>query len=192
LVLAPHHSGRHFRVHRLRRNRAQCASAWYRSCVHIRRWTTADGDAVTRLIVGIQRGEFGIEITAADQPDLDDVEGWYRADGGDFWVAVDEDRVVGTIAVLRFAPGMGAVRKMFVAPSHRGESGLASALMAMMIEWSRLAGFDSLFLGTTSVMTRAHRFYERQGFELIPQSDLPVGFPLMAVDSIFYRRRLAS
>jgi hypothetical protein len=43
------------------------------------RWTPADRDDVLAFVVAIQRGEFGIEITAEDQPDLADVAGFYQA-----------------------------------------------------------------------------------------------------------------
>ena len=38
---------------------------------------------------------------------------------------------------------------------------------------------------------RAHRFYEKNGFEVIPRENLPPSFPVMAVDSRFYRLVLA-
>jgi GNAT superfamily N-acetyltransferase len=154
--------------------------------MQIRPWETADRDSVIGLIIGIQQGEFGLEITAADQPDLAEVDTWYRSGGGEFWVAVDDDRLVGTIAVVVFAPGRGAVRKMFVAPTHRGGP-VANELAETLRSWSLVHGLQSLFLGTTSVMTRAHRFYERLGFKSIPMDELPDDFPLMAVDSVFYR-----
>jgi hypothetical protein len=37
----------------------------------------------------------------------------------------------------------------------------------------------------------AHRFYERNGFVQIPAADLPEAFPLMGVDTRFYRRNLS-
>lgn|GEM_PF-2187351 len=35
-----------------------------------------------------------------------------------------------------------------------------------------------------------HRFYEKHGFERIEKSGLPPAFPVMAVDNVFYRKRL--
>ena len=62
--------------------------------------------------------------------------------------------------------------------------------MDELVRWARDAGFDAVVLGTTSVMERAHRFYERQGFESVPRDDLPPEFPFMAADSVFYRLAL--
>jgi len=34
------------------------------------------------------------------------------------------------------------------------------------------------------------RFYEKNGFAQVPVEDLPTEFPRMAVDSIFYQKKL--
>jgi len=48
----------------------------------------------------IQRGEFGIVLTYADQPYLHDIQSFCRQGCGDFWVALGEnDTVVGSIAL---------------------------------------------------------------------------------------------
>lgn len=44
-----------------------------------------------------------------------------------------------------------------------------------------------MWLGTTERFLAAHRFYEKNGFVLVDRSALPASFPLMAVDSRFYR-----
>src|SRR6185503_6039190 len=70
----------------------------------------ADGDlaGVKDCILTIQQREFGFPITWEDQPDLHDIAGWYRAGGGDFWVAKDEaGRVVGMIGLRDIGRGMG-------------------------------------------------------------------------------------
>src|SRR5689334_21599103 len=41
-----------------------------------------DRDAVAALIVGIQQGELGVPITLDDQPDLQDVPGFYQRGAG--------------------------------------------------------------------------------------------------------------
>ena len=150
-------------------------------------WTPPDRDEVIALIVGIQRGEFGIEITADDQPDLADVEGFYQSGGGQFWVARRDGVLVGTIAAIDIGDDLVALRKMFVARSDRGGAGLAAELMRALLEWARERGVRTVYLGTTAVMGAAHRFYEKHGFALIDAAELPASFPRMSVDSRFYR-----
>lgn len=143
------------------------------------------------MIVAIQQGEFGLPISARDQPDLADVDGFYRATGGEFWVATDHATgdVVGTVAAVVFDDGQVALRKMFVTETQRG-SGLAAQLMRTVLDWADSAGHATVWLGTTSVMHAAHRFYARHGFEQVEPDDLPDRFPRMAVDSLFFRRRV--
>ena len=152
-------------------------------------WTPADRDDVLAFIVAIQRGEFGIEITAEDQPDLADVADAYQAGGGEFWVARAGGEVAGTIAAIRIADDAVALRKMFVAAEHRGD-GLAARLMETLVEWARRDGVRTIYLGTTAVMSAAHRFYAKHGFARIDTAELPPSFPLMSVDSRFFVREL--
>jgi GNAT superfamily N-acetyltransferase len=157
----------------------------------IRPWQPADADAVIDMIVSIQQGEFGLPITAADQPDLADVDGFYRASGGEFWVADLDGKVVGTIAALGIGDGDVALRKMFVHADHRGGAGLSAQLMDTLLRWAETSGCRCIYLGTTAVMLAAHRFYAKVGFTRIDADDLPPTFPRMGVDSVFFRRNVA-
>lgn len=145
-------------------------------------------DDVAQLIVPIQREEFGIAISLEDQPDLNAIPNFYQHGTGNFWVAEAAGRVVGTIALLDIGDGQAALRKMFVARDYRGkELGLAAALLQTLLTWARSHAIEVIFLGTTDKFIAAHRFYEKHGFIEIAKSDLPISFPVMAIDSKFYR-----
>jgi len=147
---------------------------------------------VRDLIVPIQREEFGIDITYEDQPDLRDVDGFYRKGRGEFWVALDGDKVVGSIALVDIGNGQAALRKMFVKTSHRGAGqGVARSLLERLLQHARDHRLREIYLGTTSKFLAAHRFYEKMGFALVDETDLPRSFPRMKVDTRFYRCRLA-
>lgn len=144
---------------------------------------------VSRLIVGIQRDEFGIDITAEQQPDLRDIPGFYQVGCGNFWVARVGERVVGTISLLDIGNRQAALRKMFVARELRGpEHGTAVRLLDTLLAWAEERRVREIFLGTTEVFLAAHRFYAKHGFVEIPRSELPPAFPIMAVDTKFFRR----
>nr|MBL8412667.1 GNAT family N-acetyltransferase [Dechloromonas sp.] len=144
---------------------------------------------VVSLILPIQQAEFGIPITLQGQPDLLDIPGFYQHGYGNFWIALDAGKVVGSIALLDIGNGQGALRKMFVAATHRGAGqGVAKALLETLIAWCRAHGVGEIYLGTTDKFLAAHRFYEKNGFRELPCSELPERFPVMAVDSKFYRR----
>lgn len=139
---------------------------------------------VLELILPIQQVEFGVAITAADQPDLGRIPEVYQRGRGGFWVALREDCVVGTLGLIDFGGG-GALRKMFLAREQRG-SGLAQTLLDTLLAHARSQGLPGLWLGTLGHMTAAHRFYERNGFRSLRPEQLPPDFPRMPVDTHFY------
>ncbi|QJQ01417.1 N-acetyltransferase [Herbaspirillum rubrisubalbicans Os34] len=142
---------------------------------------------VVDLILPIQQQEFDIPITLEGQPDLKDIAGFYQKGLGNFWVALDAGKVVGSISLLDIGNQQVALRKMFVAASHRGkEHGTAVRLLEGALAWAREQGVRQVFLGTTAKFLAAHRFYEKNGFRLIEKSDLPAAFPVMVVDTRFY------
>ncbi|WP_431857323.1 GNAT family N-acetyltransferase [Azospirillum sp.] len=143
---------------------------------------------IAALIVPIQREEFGIPITYDDQPDLKDIQGFYRRGAGEFWVARDGSTVIGSIALLDIGEAGGALRKMFVHRDWRGAAhGVAQCLLDALLAHARRKGLAAIHLGTTDKFLAAHRFYEKNGFVAVPAEALPPTFPRMAVDTRFYR-----
>jgi GNAT superfamily N-acetyltransferase len=156
---------------------------------HIRPFQPADAPGVASLIVPIQREEFGVAVTLADQPDLADIPGFYRRADGNFWVAEADGRIVGTTGLLDIGDGLGALRKMFVAADFRGRAhGVSGRLLGTLFDWASARKFAKIYLGTTDRFLAAHRFYEKSGFVEIAKRDLPASFPIMAVDTKFYVR----
>jgi GNAT superfamily N-acetyltransferase len=159
--------------------------------VHIVPFGPEHADGVVSVILPIQQIEFEIPITLEAQPDLKDIRGFYQHGHGNFWVAVDGDMVVGTVALLDIGNEQAALRKMFVASSHRGaQHGVAAALLDAVLTWSRARGIRTIFLGTTARFLAAHRFYEKNGFREISREALPPSFPVMVVDTRFYELTL--
>jgi N-acetylglutamate synthase-like GNAT family acetyltransferase len=155
--------------------------------VEISAFSPIERDAVTALIVKIQREEFGIAITADDQPDLKDIPDFYQSGAGGFWVAKLNSDIVGTIGLKDIGEGQGALRKMFVAEQARGkELGVAARLLGHLLEEARCSGIVQIYLGTTDKFLAAHRFYEKNGFVEVAKETLPARFPVMAVDTKFY------
>lgn len=139
------------------------------------------------LILTIQQKEFNIPITIEDQPDLTQIESFYREAGGNFWGAFAEGELVGSIALVKFDEKAGAVRKMFVKKEFRGkELNIAQHLLEVLIRFCRENKIDTIYLGTIDVLKAAMRFYERNHFNQIEKQKLPVRFPLMSADNVFY------
>ena len=97
--------------------------------VDVRPLAPKDVEAVRRLVLNIQNGEFGVPITLEAQPDLVDPAGFFRQGAGEVWVADLAGEVVGIIALVDIGAGEtgrdgagrdGALRKMFVRADARG------------------------------------------------------------------------
>lgn len=176
--------------------------------VKIRPFSTDLANAVVELILPIQRSEFHIPLTLADQPDLRNIPAFYQTGNGQFWVAVAAGRVVGAVGLRDLGDGQAALRKMFVHRDWRGrqsapvqsgagsehvkQPGLGQRLFDALLDHARAKRFQCIHIGTTATFLAAHRFYERNGFVRVAWSALPANFPRMAVDSRFYIRDLTA
>ncbi len=156
--------------------------------ISIEEYSAPYKEQVIAHILAIQRDEFGIAISRADQPDLDAIDNFYQTGAGNFWLALDAGRVVGTIALIDIGNRQAALRKMFVAAPYRGaDRNTAGLLLAALLAWAREKGLREIYLGTTAKFLAAHRFYEKNGFAAVARDDLPASFPVMKVDSKFYK-----
>ncbi|MFD2147597.1 GNAT family N-acetyltransferase [Mucilaginibacter antarcticus] len=146
---------------------------------------------VIDIVLTIQQVEFSLPITIEDQPDLRDIEANYHQGGGNFWGAFLDDELIGTIALINGGQGLGAIRKMFVKQAYRGKAlSVAQQLLNTLLQYSGDNNFTDFYLGTVPPLKAAHRFYERNGFLSTRADDLPLHFPRMAADSMFYRLHL--
>ena len=131
--------------------------------------------------------EFGISTLLKDQPDLNDITHFYQKESGNFWVALDDNNIVGTIALVDIGNGQAALRKMFVKKDYRGEEkGVAKSLLNTLVSWCNHKKIGVIYLGTRATFLAAHRFYEKNGMKEISKNVLPNTFPIMQADSKFY------
>ena len=143
------------------------------------------------LILNIQNNEFNIAITSDQQPDLHNIKGYYQTGCGNFWVAVKSGKVIGTISLIDIGDNQAALRKMFVHQDYRGSThSTAKYLLSELLGWSKSKSVKEIYLGTTSKFLAAHRFYEKNQFIEVNKSMLPKNFPLMEVDTKFYKLNL--
>jgi GNAT superfamily N-acetyltransferase len=150
-------------------------------------------EKVARLILNIQRNEFDIPISIEEQPDLDNIPGFYQTNKGNFWIALIDNNVAGTIGLLDIGSQKGALRKMFVAIEYRGkELNIAHQLLKILLGWAEENNFKEILLGTTEKFIAAHRFYEKNGFIEIDRRLLPEEFPVMKVDVKFYKYTISN
>ncbi|MBL7818300.1 MAG: GNAT family N-acetyltransferase [Saprospiraceae bacterium] len=162
--------------------------------INIKTYEPKYGDPVVALILNIQQNEFQVPVTLADQPDLLAIDSFYQQRNGEFWVAVNEqDEVVGTIALIDNGEIFGTIRKMFVRADYRGkERGVAASLFKHLEQKAIENQMIALYLGTVDRLKASHRFYEKNGFSQIPKQDLPHNYPLMQVDTMFFKKELST
>lgn len=142
---------------------------------------------VIDLILNIQKNEFNISITAEQQPDLHNIEDYYQSGCGNFWIATENNKVIGTTSLLDIDNHQAALRKMFVHRDYRGaRHGAAKLLLSILIDWAISKTVGAIYLGTASKFRAAHKFYEKNKFIEIEKSMLPKNFPVMDVDTKFY------
>jgi len=161
--------------------------------IEVEPYTAQHQAGVVAVILPIQQQEFEIPITLEAQADLRDIERFYQKGHGNFWVALVEGRVIGTIALLDIGNHAAALRKMFVAAEWRGaRHQVAAKLLETLLAWSRSRRIERVYLGTTAKFLAAHRFYEKNGFSELDRRNLPPAFPVMDVDTKFYVAHLES
>lgn len=159
----------------------------------IREYSDEYKEAVIQLILEIQQREFNIPIQREDQPDLGDIPNFYQQKSGNFWIAFWGSQPVGTISLLDIGNGQGALRKMFVKADYRGSRfNTGKKLLDRLITWTNEKQMSEIYLGTTVKFLAAHRFYEKNGFAEITVKDLPAAFPIMKVDTKFYKYVIAA
>lgn len=146
---------------------------------------------VIDLIVGIQSGEFGVEISADDQPDLKNIENFYQKGKGNFWIALADQELLGTISLVDIGNDQVGLRKMFVKKGFRGKPlNIGQNLVDTAYSWCQKQNIKQIFLGTVPHYYAAHRFYEKNGFSRLDKSNLPKAFHLMEADKWFYTKHL--
>jgi ribosomal protein S18 acetylase RimI-like enzyme len=84
-------------------------------------------------------------------------------DSGEFFVARRSESVVGCGAVKKHARGIAEIKRMWVAPTARGQ-GVATALLAALESEARRLGYTQVVLDTNKALTEAHALYRKAGY----------------------------
>lgn len=126
--------------------------------------TNEDRAAVEKLVFGVL-AEYGLKSDpAGTDSDLHEIQSTYHAAGGAFDVLVtSSDEIIGTVGLFRVSASICELRKMYLAPSARGQ-GLGRRLLEHALERATALGFSSVVLETASVLREAVSLYERYGF----------------------------
>lgn len=117
-------------------------------------------------------------LEPADEPGLIDPAGTMLAIGGQIYVAVENDVVIGTCGIAPHGPGEFEILKLAVAPSAQGR-GIGRALVDSCVNFARAQGAARITLLSSSRLGSALRLYERVGFRRAP---IPSSNPYRTAD----------
>ena len=140
---------------------------------------------VIDLILHIQNSEAKINLTIEEQPDLLEVPLYYEKNGGAFWIAVEKEKAIGTIAFMNYGSGNAVLKKFFVRSDWRNQK-IGYALYEKLITFLKDEKYKWVLLDTPSVATTSHRFYEKAGFRKITKENLPFRYEYPDRDSYLY------
>lgn len=143
---------------------------------------------VIDLIKRIQVEEFNIPIEAGQQKELLSIPHSFQKNKGNYWVALLNGKVIGTIAVIDIGHDAFELRDVFLDKEYRGpRTTFAKELLNTVLAWCRKHSVKTIFLGTTLSFRAAHRFYEKHGFCEIARNEMPSYCQPMDCDEKFYR-----
>ena len=142
-------------------------------------------DEIISLILDIQNNEAKINLSLQEQPDLIDISRFYQQDGGEFWIALSDEKVVGTIGLMLKENQCAILKKFFVHKDFRSKK-VGLSLYNALLKYAKEIDIQHIILDTPSVATASHRFYERAGFHIISMEELPIPYTYPDRDSILY------
>ncbi|AHJ30148.1 GNAT family N-acetyltransferase [Nodularia spumigena] len=132
----------------------------------IRNWEIGDRTRAASVISYVL-SEYGLgwEPKGADK-DVLQVEEFYLATGGEFWVIEHQNQLVGTGAYYPIKRGKKAVeiRKMYLLSSVRG-LGLGKYLLQQLELAIANRGFEEIWIETASALVEAVKLYESNGYQ---------------------------
>ncbi len=115
--------------------------------------------------------------------DLHRITEAYLANGGEFLVGLDDDRLVAMGAMRRTAPDRAEVKRMRVHPAFQ-RRGYGRAILAALEQRAVELGYATLHLDTTAVQLGAQRLYRSHGYRETGRAVIG-GF-----DTILFEKRL--
>ena len=141
----------------------------------IRLYEPRDHQAVRRLFIDVNRelapvhlrAEFEQYIAVGLREEMDRIPDYYRVDGQlSFWVAVDADRLLGTVALEHAGRAALDLRRLYVAAAFRGQ-GIGRRLLQHAERTAAALGYREMLLSTSELQAAAIALYRKDGYQLI-------------------------
>lgn len=126
----------------------------------------------------------GIDVCFQDfEDELANLELIYSQPQGELLLVVDDEKVAGSIALVKVQQNLCEMKRLYVLPEYRGR-GLGRMLTEAIIEKARETGYLNMRLDTLDWLKEAINLYKSLGFKEIPPylDDTPVKLVYLQLD----------
>ena len=126
-------------------------------------------------------------VSVDDQPDLLNIVDEYINKGGNFWIAKNDETLIGTIGIMPYSTEIAVLKKFFVYEDYQGKPNhVGRKLYEVLLNFVKEKGYIIILLDTPHNTIRAHKFYEKAGFRQVKEDDLPIKFSHPYKDCDFF------
>ncbi|AJA61220.1 GNAT family N-acetyltransferase [Bradyrhizobium japonicum] len=140
--------------------------------IRIRAFLPADAAAVRELFIQVNRllapahlaEAFEGYITRSLAEEIDRLADYYSSRNGGFWIAIDDDEIVGMFGLEASGEHAMELRRMYVAPGAR-RRGIARKMLGFAEEECRCRNRLQLQLSTSELQQDALALYRNAGYE---------------------------
>ncbi len=119
-------------------------------------------------VAGLAHERFGLswDVAAMVDSDLHDAAK-FSAPAGRCYLVGRGDAYVGVGCLMRLAPGVAEIQRMYVRPRSRG-AGAGRLLVERLVDDARAIGYRAVRLESLKILAPAHELYRSAGFVEIP------------------------
>jgi GNAT superfamily N-acetyltransferase len=156
--------------------------------IEIRKIQKSEEASARDLVSSVMATEFSNVQSTYPMDDLNSIRDHYGSLGEAFFVAIDGEKVVGTVGVKRDDERTALLRRIFVDPTFRGKK-LGYRLMQHAIDFCRMAGYQEIVFKATSEMTAANKLCIANGFQ--EKARIPIGPADLIKFALFLRENTA-
>lgn len=134
----------------------------------IRQFTDSDQKASRSVVL---RGfkDFGFKYTPQYDFEIDDPKKYYIENGGMFYVLEIDDKIVGTIAVIK-KDNTAELKRWYVDKDFQGK-GYGSKLLDKAILFCKENGIIQIEFETNKKFLKAHALYKKRGFKIVREDN---------------------
>ncbi len=140
--------------------------------IEIAPFTPDYNEETAQFVISMLEGEFG--YGPLERPDLRDISAFYQGEKSNFWLALEDGKVVGTVGFKNYGQGRAHLKRMYVKEKLRRQS-LGEQLFRTLLEFAKDNSYKTIYATTMTQFSSGRSFYQKNGFveiEKLP-TDLP-------------------